>query len=322
MTRKRQRANLAIALLLVFSLSQVYVNANLATKSPAAKTEAATLARSTGKLITLGNNPISLNGNLTNSGTTVLSGSELKTPAGVEASVQLGQGGLLRLAPETNLTLNFDDASIDVTVTSGYATLTTNEGIRSSITMPDGKTTRNGVAELSTVEDPAASTVDDGDTPLFAAAVWPGQSAEAKQAIRACKRAADNAFRRDVREAQNRLKDAKAEAEANYRAALRASTNNAQRRAAQDAKRDALRKAQMDLQQARRAAQTARQEAFRACENPSTPPTTASEQPPLKNGPSRAFGLSVLTAAVTTAVLIVALDDDDGRGSTVSQVKP
>lgn len=322
MTQKRQRANLAIALLLVFSLSQVYVNANLATNSPAAKTEAATLARSTGKLITLGNNPISLNGNRTHSGTTVLSGSQLQTPAGVEASVQLGQGGLLHLAPETSLTLNFDDASIDVTVTSGYATLTTNEGIRSSITMPDGKTTRTDVTELPTIEDPAASTMNGGDNTLFAAAVMPGQSAEAKRAMRVCMRAAELEFRQQVREAQNRMRDAKAEAEANYRSALRAATNDAQRRAAQEAKRDALRKAQLDFQQARRAAQTARQEAVRACENPSTPPPTASEQPPLKGSPSRAFGLSVLAAAVTTAVLIVALDDDDDRGSTVSPVKP
>ncbi len=174
MTHKRRRATSAIALLLVFSLSQLYVQANLAVKSPKAKTSVAVPAR-TGKLMTRGNHPISLNGNRTTSGTTVLSGSELLTPAGVGASVQLGRIGLVRLAPETSLTLNFDDKSIDVTLSSGYATLTTNEGIRGSITMPDGKTVRNDVSKLSTIE---GQTGYDDDDKKKAAGYIPGGEGE------------------------------------------------------------------------------------------------------------------------------------------------
>ena len=170
MTQKSRRAASAIALLLVFSLSQLYVQANLAVKSPKAKTSVAAPAR-TGKLMTRGNHPVSLNGNSTSSGTTVLSGSELQTPAGVGASVQLGRNGLVRLAPETSLTLNFDNESIDVTLNSGYATLTTNEGIRGSITMPDGKTVRNDASKLSTIE---GQTGDDDDDKKKAAGYIPG----------------------------------------------------------------------------------------------------------------------------------------------------
>jgi hypothetical protein len=326
MTQKRQRANLAIALLLIFSLSQIYVQANLATKSPAAKADEATLAL-TGRLITSGNNPISLNGNRTQSGTTVLSGSELQTPAGVEASVQLGQGGLLSLAPETSLTLNFDDVSIDVMVTSGRATLTTDPGVKGLITTPDGRTESTDSAELSTIDDRAASAVDGGDNPLFAAAVTPVQSDREKQrALAACLRAAEAEYREAIKPAQDALKDAQAKAEADYRTALRSARGDKDaHRAASQAKQRALREAQSAYRSATRAAQLARKEAIRQCKRPSKPPTTTESEKPSSgtgNGSQRAIGLGVIAAAVTTAVVVVLLNDDDGRGSTVSPVKP
>jgi hypothetical protein len=139
MNQKRQRAASAIALLLVFSLSQVYVHANLAGKSLATKAAAPAPARA-GKLTTRGNNPIIVNGNRTTPGTTILSGSQLLTPEGVGASVQFGRTSVLRMAPETSLTINFSDSSIDVILNSGYATLTTDGGVKGSLTTPDGKT--------------------------------------------------------------------------------------------------------------------------------------------------------------------------------------
>lgn len=163
MSQKHRRATSAIALLLVFSLSQFYVQANLSGNSSLAKNAATNPASKTGRLTTRGNNPISLNGNRTHSGTTVLSGAQLQTPAGVGASVQLGRLGLLRLAPETSLTLNFDAASVDVVLDSGYATLTTNEGFKGSITTPDGKTERTDPARLSTIIGQTDQKDDDDD---------------------------------------------------------------------------------------------------------------------------------------------------------------
>jgi hypothetical protein len=160
MSPKRQRAASAIALLLVFSLSQVYVHATLAGKKLPVNGTVATNPARTGKLITRGNNPISLNGNATNSGATILPGAQLQTPANVGASVQLGRMGVLRLAPETSVTLNFDNSSVDVILNSGYATLTTAAGTKASITTPDGKTTHNDASRLSTIE---GQTGDDDD---------------------------------------------------------------------------------------------------------------------------------------------------------------
>lgn len=161
MSPKRQRAASAIALLLVFSLSQVYVHATLAGKKLPVNGTVATNPARTGKLITRGNNPISLNGNATNSGATILPGAQLQTPANIGASVQLGRMGVLRLAPETSVTLNFDSSNVDVILNSGYATLTTAAGTKASITTPDGKTTRNDASRLSTIEGQTGD--DDND---------------------------------------------------------------------------------------------------------------------------------------------------------------
>ena len=162
MTSKRQRAASAIALLLIFSISQIYVQASLAGKS-LPTTNTATAPARAGKLTTTGNNPINVNGNSTNPGTSIISGSQLLTPAGVGASVQIGKLGLLRMAPETSLTLNFNGSTIDVTLTSGYATLTTGPGVKGSITTPDGKTERTDSAKLSTVIGKAIQNDDDDD---------------------------------------------------------------------------------------------------------------------------------------------------------------
>jgi hypothetical protein len=162
MTSKRQKAASAIALLLVFSLSQIYVQANLAIKSSDASVAAPTVAR-TGKLTTRGNNPITVNGNLTNSGTTILTGALLQTPADVGASVQIGKKGLLRMAPKTRLTLNFNDATIDVVLESGLADLTTAPGLKGSITTPDGKTERTDSTKLSTIVGQKDDDDDDDD---------------------------------------------------------------------------------------------------------------------------------------------------------------
>lgn len=178
MTSKRQRAASAIALLLIFSLSQVYVQANL-TKSLVAKdgAAAATPARS-GKLTTRGSNPISVNGNRTLPGTTVLSGSQIQTPANVGASVQLGRLGVVRLAPETSLTLKFDDASVDVVLESGYATLTTGAGVRGSLTTPDGKTEHTNSATGSTVSGQTDQEEEDKNKKKKGGVYIPGSGEE------------------------------------------------------------------------------------------------------------------------------------------------
>ena len=177
MTSKRQRATSAIALLLIFSISQIYVHASLAGKS-LLTTNTAAAPVPTGKLTTRGNNPITVNGNSTRSGMTVLSGAQLQTPTDVGASVQLGRLGVLRLAPETSLTLNYDDSSVDVVLASGYITLTTNEGVKGSITTPDGKTERTNSATRSTITGQTDDQDNDKNKKKKGAVILPGSGAE------------------------------------------------------------------------------------------------------------------------------------------------
>jgi hypothetical protein len=341
MLQKHQRATSAIALLLVFSISQIYVQANLSGVSSSVKSAAATPAR-TGRLTTSGNQPVTLNGNRTHSGTTVLSGAQLQTPAGVEASVQLGRIGLLRLASETSLTLNFDDQSVDVALDSGSATLTTNEGFNGSITTPDGKTERTDPASLSTIEGPAAATVDGGDTPLFAAAVEPGQTSEreekaaearARRNLEACMRPAKNAYNQAVADAKQKLRIAKGQAQAAYRDAMRNAKTEAEREAALQAKRKAQGEAQEDYHTALREAQRVRAEAMLECKRPHTPATTSSDPPPhinfkgvgmlggISNDAARAFGLVVFGGAIAASLIIVN-QDGNNRGADPSASLP
>jgi hypothetical protein len=61
------------------------------------------------------------------------------------------------------LTLNFSGSNIDVTLASGYATLTTGPGVKGSITTPDGKTARTDSAKLSTIIGQTDDDDDDDD---------------------------------------------------------------------------------------------------------------------------------------------------------------
>ena len=336
MLQKRQRATSAIALLLIFSISQIYVQANLLGTSSSVKSAAATPARA-GRLTTSGNHPVTLNGNRTHSGTTVLSGAQLQTPAGVEASVQLGRLGMLSLAPETSLTLNFDDQSVDVTLSSGSATLTTNEGFNGSITIPDGETERTDPDGLSTIIGETAFTEGDGDAPLFEAAVEPGQSsqeeARRRRNLQACMRPANEAYRQAVTEAKQKLRQAKMQAEGAYRTAMRNAKTEAERDAARQAKRKAQLEAQDEYRTALREAQRAREAAMLECKRPSTPATASSDPPPqinfkgvgllgsLSNDAARAFGLVVFGGAIAGSLIIVNLEGNN-RGADPSASLP
>jgi hypothetical protein len=182
MTSKRQRAASAIALLLIFSISQIYVQAGLAGKASSTAATPTAPARA-GKLTTRGDNPITVNGNRTTSGTTILPGAQLQTPEGVGASVQLGRQGLLRMSPETSLTLNFNDSNIDVVLNSGYITLTTSKGIKGSITTPDGKTEHTNSATLSTITGQTDDQDNDKNKKKKGGAVLPGSGVDGGEGI-------------------------------------------------------------------------------------------------------------------------------------------
>jgi hypothetical protein len=139
----------AIAVLLIISLSQIYVLANARTTTTIATS--APNASVFGRLNLSGNKLILVNGNEANTGMTIFSGAQLQTPEAVEATVQLGPAGHLDIAANSSLTLKFDGSSVDVYVAAGSALLSTNAGFTGTITTADGKVERSDPAIASVI---------------------------------------------------------------------------------------------------------------------------------------------------------------------------
>jgi hypothetical protein len=149
MTVRHHKAFSAIALFLVFSVTQVYVQASLAASTSRNNNGATALV--SGKLATRGGGLIKLNGNDVGPGTTILSGAQVQTPANIGATIQLGALGKLDLAPETSLTLSFGQSSVDVKLDTGYVVLTTMKGIDGTMTTPNGIVSKSDSSKSSTL---------------------------------------------------------------------------------------------------------------------------------------------------------------------------
>lgn len=151
---RNKQAIRAVAALLIITLLQVYVLAD-ATR-PNIKASATTGAVTPadmifGKLSLPGSRVMLVNGNSASSGTTILSGSQLQTPADTEAAVQLGSAGHLDIAPDSILTVTFDKASVDVRVTKGSALLRANAGVTGTVTNADGKAESSNPASATSI---------------------------------------------------------------------------------------------------------------------------------------------------------------------------
>jgi hypothetical protein len=151
MTVRHQKAFSAIALFLIFSVTQVYVQASLLASTARSESKGATALVPSGKLATRSGGLIKLNGNDVRSGSTILSGSQIQTPAESGATIQLGGLGKVDLAPGTNLTLNFGQSNVDVKLASGFVVLTTMKGIEGSMTTPSGVVTKSDPSKISTL---------------------------------------------------------------------------------------------------------------------------------------------------------------------------
>ena len=97
-----------------------------------------------GKLITNSNRPVLVNGGDAITGTIILSGAQLVTPAAAGATVQLDKLGSVSIAPSSSITLTFDLKSVTVNVSSGNAMVTTVEGVKGTVLGPDGNPAGGG----------------------------------------------------------------------------------------------------------------------------------------------------------------------------------
>lgn len=145
MNLRGKNAFRAITVSLIVCVLQVYVLAD-ATRPIAGANDLVM-----GRLTFNGNQPVLVNGNGANSGTTILSGTQVQTPEGINATVQLGAAGKLDIAPNSNVTLNFNKSNIDVQVASGNAIASPRDGVKATVTTPDGKT-------MSSVGQPSANS--------------------------------------------------------------------------------------------------------------------------------------------------------------------
>lgn len=146
MLTKNQKITRLLSILLVFCVTPLYVNAELL--GAKANIELALTQDGAGRLRTTGNKQIDVNGNPAPAGTTIISGASLSTPEGVGATVDLPGLGRVNMSPNSRLSINYTASGVDVTMTSGCATLDlTNANANGSITSPKGEATRTSASQ-------------------------------------------------------------------------------------------------------------------------------------------------------------------------------
>jgi hypothetical protein len=92
-----------------------------------------------GKLVTMSNRPVFVDGAEAITGSIILSGARLTTPATSLATVQLDKVGTVSIAPSSSVMLTFDSSSVTVRIASGDATLTTAKGVKGTVLGPSGE---------------------------------------------------------------------------------------------------------------------------------------------------------------------------------------
>ena len=159
----RGKAAKFIALALVLATAQVYVYADLLRSSSARLISAASWQSHEGRLTTRGNNPVTVNGNSAKSGETIFSGQQIQTPEGVGATVQLGGLGRVDIAPNTNLTLTFEEGKISVALASGCVILTAGKGVVGTVQAGGAEQqtdrAKGGTIDVCTSQTPGAAPV-------------------------------------------------------------------------------------------------------------------------------------------------------------------
>jgi hypothetical protein len=117
MTNRHKKALTSLAVVLAFAFTQVGVLAGLPSPAPGSPQRAITA-----KLTTKNNAPITVNGNSTGTGSTILTGATIETPDQVSATIDLGDAGVVELQPGSKVQLDFDaNGNVHVKVLKGCA---------------------------------------------------------------------------------------------------------------------------------------------------------------------------------------------------------
>lgn len=96
------------------------------------------------RLTTRGNQPITVNGASAVGGASILTGATIETPDQVGATINLGSLGELDIAPNTQLTLEFDqNGNVKVVLKRGCIILKTKKNVDASVATDQGPAARN-----------------------------------------------------------------------------------------------------------------------------------------------------------------------------------
>jgi hypothetical protein len=116
---RKRNALKALAVFVAFSFAQIYVQAGLPSPAPVPGTPQRAI---TAKLSTKNNQPITVNGSSTGTGSTILTGATIETPDQVGATIDLGAAGVVELQPNSKIQLDFDEnGNVRVKVIRGCA---------------------------------------------------------------------------------------------------------------------------------------------------------------------------------------------------------
>jgi hypothetical protein len=167
MNSRCKRITTATALFLIFSVAQVYVQVSFA--GPDSKSVSAPVPQQfTAILTTRGNRPITINGVSAVSGATILTGNVIETPDQVGATINLGSLGIVDLAPNTRLILDFDqNGNLKLTLMQGCAILRANKNTTAEVATAQGTAgitdpATGGVLDICFPPGAASPTVNSG----------------------------------------------------------------------------------------------------------------------------------------------------------------
>lgn len=116
--------------------------------------------KTVGELSVAGKNQVvTVNGETAQSGRSIFTSSTIATPEATSAVVNIAKVGKVEIAPNTTLTLSFDENSINGSLINGKVTVL-NASNNVSFTTPDGKTVKLNAGESAA----AGKAQDDDDT--------------------------------------------------------------------------------------------------------------------------------------------------------------
>jgi hypothetical protein len=172
-----------LSVLMLIAIANVYVFANGAV--------AASSKAVLGKLVTTSNRPVLVNGGEAITGSVIVSGARLVTSAANLATVELSNVGMVRVAPNSDVALNFDSKSVTVTVNYGDATVSTADGVTGKIVDAAGKPRTAAPVSANTARNWGIAGVAIGSAAFIWAIVGWNKANDADDKARAAQASAD-----------------------------------------------------------------------------------------------------------------------------------